>query len=69
MIKAEYWETAPGNTIKDLNTVCDMGKITSSPMPIASLTTQLYRYLDAQGEASKGQIGLMRLYVRESLDK
>ena len=69
MIKAEYWETAPGNTIKDLNTVCDMGKITSSPMPISSLTTQLYRYLDAQGEASKGQIGLMRLYIRESLDK
>jgi hypothetical protein len=38
-------------------------------MPIAALTTELYRYLGAQGHASKGQIGLMHLYVQEALDK
>ena len=69
MIKAEYWDTAPGNTVKDLNTVCEMGRTTGSPMPIAALTTELYRYLSAQGDADKGQIGLMHLYVQESLDK
>jgi len=69
MIRAEYWETAPGNTVKDLNTVCEMGKNTGSPMPIAALTTELYRYLGAQGHANKGQIGLMHLYVQEALDK
>jgi len=69
MIRADYWETAPGNTVKDLNTVCEMGRATGSPMPIAALTTELYRYLGAQGHASKGQIGLMHLYVQEALDK
>ena len=69
MIRAEYWETAPGNTVKDLNTVCEMGKTTGSPMPIAALTTELYRYLGAQGHANKGQIGLMHLYVQKALDK
>ena len=69
MIRAEYWETAPGNTVKDLNTVCEMGKNTGSPMPIAALTTELYRYLGAQGHADKGQIGLMHLYIQEALDK
>ena len=69
MIRADYWETAPGNTVKDLNTVCEMGRTTGSPMPIAALTTELYRYLGAQGHANKGQIGLMHLYVQEALDK
>ena len=69
MIRADYWETAPGNTVKDLNNVCEMGRTTGSPMPIAALTTELYRYLDAQGHSSKGQIGLMHLYVQEALDK
>ena len=69
MIRADYWDTAPGNTVKDLNTVCEMGRSTGSPMPIAALTTELYRYLSAQGHASKGQIGLMHLYVQKSMDK
>lgn len=68
MIRAEYWSTAPGNTVKDLNTVCEMGRKTCSPMPIAGLTTELYRFLDAQGHAEKGQIGLMYLYVQENLE-
>ena len=69
MIRAEYWSTAPGNTVKDLNTVCEMGKKTSSPMPMAALTTELYRFLEAQGHAEKGQIGLMYLYVQENLEE
>jgi len=69
MIRAEYWSTAPGNTVKDMNTVCEMGKKTSSPMPVSALTTELYRFLAAQGHAEKGQIGLMHLYVQENLEE
>ena len=69
MIRAEYWSTAPGNTVKDMNTVCEMGKKTNSPMPVAALTTELYRFLTAQGHAEKGQIGLMHLYVQENLEE
>ena len=69
MIGGDYWESAPGNMSKDMNTVCDMGKISGSPMPISALTTELYRYLAAQGDANKGQIGLMYLYVQDPMDK
>lgn len=67
MIAAEYWESAPGNMLKDMNTACDMGKRTDSPMPISSLVSELYRFLGAQGNAKKGQIGLMYLYSQDPL--
>lgn len=67
MLNAEYWSTAPGNMIKDMNTACDMGRATSSPMPVSSLVTELYRFLAAQGNGDKGQIGLMYLYKQDAL--
>ena len=67
MINAEYWESAPGNMIKDMTNACDMAKATTSPMPVTALVTELYRMLGAGGNANKGQIGLMWLYKQEAL--
>ena len=67
MIAAEYWDRAPGNMLKDMKTACDMGNRTGSPMPISSLVSELYRFLGAQGNDNKGQIGLMYLYDQEPL--
>jgi len=67
MINAEYWESAPGNMIKDMNVACDMAKATTSPMPVTALVTELYRMLGANGDANKGQIGLMYLYKQDAL--
>lgn len=67
MINAEYWTTAPGNMIKDMNAACDMGRKTGAPMPVSSLVTELYRFLGAQGNSDKGQIGLMYLYKQDAL--
>ncbi|MBT4588215.1 MAG: NAD(P)-dependent oxidoreductase [Rhodospirillaceae bacterium] len=67
MINAEYWSTAPGNMLKDMNAACDMGRQTSSPMPVSSLVSELYRFLGSQGDGDKGQIGLMYLYKQDAL--
>tara|TARA_B100000315_G_scaffold52291_1_gene46647 strand:+ start:2698 stop:3579 length:882 start_codon:yes stop_codon:yes gene_type:complete len=67
MIKADYWATAPGNMLKDMNAACDMGKQTGQPLPVTSTVTELYRFLGAQGNGDKGQIGLMYLYKQDVL--
>ncbi|MBT7957505.1 MAG: NAD(P)-dependent oxidoreductase [Rhodospirillaceae bacterium] len=67
MIKADYWKTAPGNMLKDMNAACDMGKQTGQPLPVTSTVTELYRFLGAQGNGDKGQIGLMYLYKQDAL--
>jgi hypothetical protein len=36
-------------------------------MPVSSLVSELYRFLGAQGNDNKGQIGLMYLYDQEPL--
>ncbi|MGE0483923.1 MAG: NAD(P)-dependent oxidoreductase [Gammaproteobacteria bacterium] len=46
---------------KDMDIALDMGRQTGSPMPIAALVQQQYRQLIAQGDADKGQIGLIWL--------
>jgi 3-hydroxyisobutyrate dehydrogenase len=67
MINAEYWSTAPGNMIKDMNTACDMGRKAGAPLPVTSLVTELYRFLGSEGNGDKGQIGLMYLYKQDAL--
>jgi 3-hydroxyisobutyrate dehydrogenase len=67
MINAEYWTSAPGNMLKDMNAACDMGRKTDSPMPVSSLVSDLYRFLVSQGDGDKGQIGLMYLYKQDAL--
>ena len=52
---------------RTLNNACDMAKATTSPMPVTALVTELYRMLGANGDANKGQIGLMYLYKQEAL--
>ncbi|MCB1747820.1 MAG: NAD(P)-dependent oxidoreductase [Gammaproteobacteria bacterium] len=52
---------------KDMDIALDMGRQTGSPMPVAALVQQMYRELIANGDADKGQIGLMWRYARRAL--
>lgn len=52
---------------KDIDIAADMGRVTGSPMPVTALVQQLYRQLIADGDADKGQIGLMWLYRQTPL--
>lgn len=53
--------------LKDLDIAADMGRETGSPLPVTALVQQMYRHLIANGDADKGQIGLMWLYRQEPL--
>jgi 3-hydroxyisobutyrate dehydrogenase len=53
--------------VKDIDIACDMGRETGSPMPVTALVQQLYRQLIANGDAAKGQSGLMWLYKKTPL--
>ena len=53
--------------VKDIDIACDMGRETGSPMPVTALVQQLYRHLIANGDANKGQSGLMWLYKKTPL--
>ena len=53
---------------KDIDIACDLGRATISPMPVTALVQQLYRQLIANGDADKGQSGLMWLYKQRPLD-
>lgn len=52
---------------KDIDIACDLGRETLSPMPVTALVQQMYRQLIAQGDADKGQSGLMWLYRQEKV--
>ena len=54
--------------VKDIDIACDLGRETLSPMPVTALVQQMYRQLIAQGDADKGQSGLMWLYKQNALD-
>ncbi len=47
---------------KDMDIALDTGRLTGAPMPVSAVVQQLYRRLIADGDADKGQIGLMWLY-------
>jgi 3-hydroxyisobutyrate dehydrogenase len=65
MAAADYrGEVDAAIMMKDLDIANDMGRITGSPMPITASVQQLYRQLIANGDADKGQSGLMWLYKR-----
>lgn len=53
--------------VKDLDIATDMGRETGSPLPVTALVQQMYRHLIANGDADKGQIGLMWLYKQSAL--
>lgn len=53
---------------KDIDIACDLGRETVSPMPVTALVQQLYRQLIADGDADKGQSGLMWLYKQTPLE-
>ena len=47
--------------LKDMDIACDLGQATDSPMPVTELVRARYQQLVADGDADKGQIGLMWL--------
>ena len=52
---------------KDIDIACDMGRETGSPLPVTAQVQQMYRRLIAEGDADRGQIGLMWLYSHNPL--
>ena len=69
MAAADYVnEVSAKIMVKDIDIACDLGRETLSPMPVTALVQQLYRQLIAQGDADKGQSGLMWLYKQHPLD-
>ena len=69
MAAADYaGEVSATIMVKDIDIACDLGRETVSPMPVTALVQQLYRQLIAQGDADKGQSGLMWLYKQQPLD-
>jgi len=70
MAAADYVnEVSATIMVKDIDIACDLGRETLSPMPVTALVQQLYRQLIAQGDADKGQSGLMWLYKQQPLDE
>ncbi len=68
MAVADYrGEVNAGIMVKDLDIASDLGRATGSPMPITANVLQLYRLLIANGDADKGQSGLMWLYKKTPL--
>lgn len=69
MAAADYAnEVSATIMVKDIDIACDLGRETLSPMPVTALVQQLYRQLIAQGDADKGQSGLMWLYKQRPLE-
>jgi 3-hydroxyisobutyrate dehydrogenase len=70
MIEAQFISTNTARIMqKDIDIACDMGRLTDSPMPVTALVSTLYRMVIANGHADAGQIGLIKLYTDEPLDK
>ncbi|MSR14306.1 MAG: NAD(P)-dependent oxidoreductase [Gammaproteobacteria bacterium] len=68
MVAADYRdEVDAAIMMKDIDIASDMGRVTGSPMPITASVQQLYRSLIANGDAAKGQSGLMWLYKKTPL--
>jgi len=58
---------APGTMIKDMDNAIALGRDTGTPLPMAHVTAELYRLLEAQGHREVDQIGLIRLYAEGPL--
>ena len=68
MAAADYaGEVHAAIMVKDLDIASDLGRVTTSPMPVTALVQQLYRQLIASGAGDKGQSGLMWLYKQKPL--
>ena len=69
MVAARF-RRAPGSIIlKDLEIIGDMARATTSPMPVTSTVTSLYRLLLAQGHETGGVTAVVQLYAAEEPSK
>lgn len=61
---AGRFRRAPGSImLKDLEIVGDMARATTSPMPVTSAVTTLFRLLRTQGHETGGPGGIVQLYA------
>jgi 3-hydroxyisobutyrate dehydrogenase len=67
---AGRFRRAPGSIIlKDLEIIGDMARARSSPMPVTSTVTSLYRLLLAQGHETGGVTAVVQLYAGKEPSK
>jgi len=50
-------------TMKDLEIILDLGRVTGSALPVVGLLASFYRMLIARGHAQDGMAGVMRMYA------
>ncbi|HEY4439261.1 MAG TPA: NAD(P)-dependent oxidoreductase [Candidatus Elarobacter sp.] len=62
LVAGKYRPAMTHLMLKDLEIVGDMASATSSPMPVASAVTTLYRMLKVGGHESGGPTSIMQLY-------
>lgn len=68
MAAADYSDPADASMMmKDMNIASDLGRRTSSPMPVTDLVTALYSRVIEEGNMDGGQIAPIRLYTKEPL--
>lgn len=53
--------------LKDLEIVVDLGRETSTPMPMVGLLVSLHRLVVGQGNMEGGMAGVIRLYTEGPL--
>lgn len=67
---AGRFRRAPGSIIlKDLEIIGDMARASTSPMPVTSAVTSLYRLLLAQGHETGGVTAVVQLYAAKEPSK
>jgi 3-hydroxyisobutyrate dehydrogenase-like beta-hydroxyacid dehydrogenase len=67
---AGRFRRAPGSIIlKDLEIIGDMARASTSPMPVTSAVTSLYRLLLAQGHETGGVTAILQLYAAKDPSK
>jgi 3-hydroxyisobutyrate dehydrogenase len=62
MVQGKFRPSTTNLLLKDLEIIGDMASITTSPMPVTSSVTSVYRMLSAQGRKAGGPGALMQLY-------
>jgi 3-hydroxyisobutyrate dehydrogenase-like beta-hydroxyacid dehydrogenase len=62
MVQGKFRPSTTNLLLKDLEIIGDMASVTTSPMPVTSAVTSVYRMLSAQGHKAGGPGALMQLY-------
>jgi 3-hydroxyisobutyrate dehydrogenase len=69
MVAGNFRRTPGLIILKDLDIIGDMARATTSPMPVTSAVTTLYRLLLTQGHETGGLGAIMQLYDAKSAER